>query len=123
MNPSHYICAKCNQRKNWWYGAIIKSIKTRNKWVCYDCIPDIPLNRGIKKDHQLKLLMAMCLKPNDMEFLSKNEQAIMLCWHGLFGMDKRTLKEIGDCLEITPERCRQIATKAIRKLAKNKGWV
>ncbi len=48
--------------------------------------------------------------------LSNREQNIVVEFFGLFGTKSKSLDEIGEALELTKERVRQIKEKAIRKL-------
>lgn len=56
---------------------------------------------------------------NALEHLSKREQDIIKLYHGLDGEDTHTLEEIGQKLDLTRERVRQIKEKAISSL----GWI
>lgn len=53
-----------------------------------------------------------------MQALKKREQFVIVERFGLGGRKKRTLQEIGEVLEVTRERVRQIERKALQKLRK-----
>ena len=51
-----------------------------------------------------------------LEILMEKERRILMCRFELQGEDRRTLKNIGDELGISPETVRQIEKRALRKL-------
>ena len=57
---------------------------------------------------------------NSLGILSEREKQIVECTFGINGQPEMTLEEIGESLDLTRERVRQIREKAIRKLRKNK---
>jgi RNA polymerase primary sigma factor len=54
-----------------------------------------------------------------MATLSERESIVISCYYGLNGSNPLTLEEIGEKLDITRERVRQIKEKATRRLQKN----
>lgn len=51
-----------------------------------------------------------------LEALTPKEHKVIEMRFGLNGHEEHTLAEIGDCLDVTPERIRQFESKAMRKL-------
>lgn len=52
--------------------------------------------------------------------LDKRERDVLMCRYGFYGDRKMTLVEIAKRHQVTPERVRQIETKAMKKLKKSK---
>lgn len=71
--------------------------------------PEATLNRdSLKKDIERSLAL-----------LSEREATIVSMYYGLNGLPAMSLEEIGDKLQLTSERVRQVKSKAIRKLKEN----
>lgn len=72
-------------------------------------VPETMLNRdSLKKDIERSL-----------NLLSDREATIVSMYYGLGGMPAMSLEEIGDRLQLTSERVRQVKSKALRKLKEN----
>lgn len=83
-----------------------------------DLIPSNGLSEmlaEINKEDTYKVIKKLFAKK-----LSPKEREILIMFFGLFGNQSKTLEEIGDSLDLTRERVRQIKEKALTKL-KNGG--
>jgi len=91
--------------------------------VPYDELSD--QNTQISTEQKTKCIDSSNLLEALLSTLPQTERIVLQCYYGTDGNKRRTLKEIGELLDISAERVRQLKNRAIRKLqhpARKKGF-
>jgi RNA polymerase primary sigma factor len=77
--------------------------------LAMDCVAHTPDAQMMRSDDLSQVLHLL-------ETLEEREATVLRLRFGLDGQDPKTLKEIGECLDLTRERVRQIEREALGKL-------
>lgn len=95
------------------YNAMPQSDEGETEWSLDERVADegvLAPDAGVSGSDELREVLGM------LDRLEAREAAVLRLRFGLDGEDPKTLKEIGECLDLTRERVRQIERDALKKL-------